>query len=371
MMSSTTLHEIDTMWQDELFPPVLEDPSPVGGQRVTRFQGYLNQVDWTDHAQVTRALRVFEAALAWAFVPDSEFTPSIESMTRLRRLFARDGYTWTPSGEIVGGQHVVVSEALLSNLTDPQVIRDHLDRIDRAVSQDDPAQASEKGLAETAELARAGDRLSTHLVNITDRAAVEALPAEVIARHGAVDGVAHVAGIIHRFAPIADLSVEEIEKVVNVNYWGTVYVTKAFLPRLLKRPEASLVNFSGMGALVPVPGQGAYGSSKAAVKLFTETLVAELRDTNVAVTVVFPGGVSTNITGNSGVAVPTGAAKVDTSKIPTTTPQDAGRQTVEAIEKGTSRPRIGKDAVSLDRLARLNPVKAIGIIADRMKSILG
>ena len=141
MMSSTTLHEIDTLWQDELFPPVLEDPSPVGGQRVTRFQGYLNQVDWTDHAQVTRAMRVFEAALAWAFVPDSEFTPSTESMKRLRRLFARDGYTWTPGGEIVAGQHVVVSEALLSNLTDPQVIRDHLDRIERAVSQDDPAQA--------------------------------------------------------------------------------------------------------------------------------------------------------------------------------------------------------------------------------------
>lgn len=229
---------------------------------------------------------------------------------------------------------------------------------------------NEKGLAQTAELAHAGDRLSTHVVDVADRAAVEALPAEVLARHGQIDAVAHLAGIIHRFAPLTDLSIEEIRKVVDVNYWGTVNVSKTFLPHLLERPEASLVNFSSMGALVPVPGQGAYGSSKAAVKLFTETLVAELRDTRVRTTVVFPGGVATNITGNSGVQVPAGAGKTGARKVPTTSPREAARLTVEAIEKGTSRLRIGKDAVSLDRLARLNPVRAIGVIADKMRSVV-
>ncbi len=228
---------------------------------------------------------------------------------------------------------------------------------------------NEKGLQETAALANAGNRLSIHPANVTDRAAVEALPAAVLAAHGRIDGLAHIAGIIHRFAPIADLSIEEIERVVNVNYWGTVYVTKTFLPHLLERPEASLVAFSSMGALVPVPGQGAYGSSKAAVKLYTETLYAELRDTQVAVTVVFPGGVSTNITGNSGVTVNVDPGKA--ASVPTTTPQEAARLTVEAIEKGTPRLRIGKDAVSLDRLARLSPTRAIAIIANKMKSILG
>jgi len=230
---------------------------------------------------------------------------------------------------------------------------------------------SEKGLAETARLAAAGHRLSTHVADITDRQAVEALPAAVLARHGQIDGVTHVAGIIHRFAPLKDLSIEEIEKVVRVNYWGTVYVSKTFLPHLMARPQASLVNFSSMGALVPVPGQGAYGASKAAVKLFAETLYAELRGTNVAVTVVFPGGVATNITGNSGVPMPAGAENMDTSKVTMTTPQEAARLTVQAIEKGMPRLRIGKDAIALDRLARLSPTKAIAVIAKKMQSILG
>ncbi len=230
---------------------------------------------------------------------------------------------------------------------------------------------SEKGLLETAHLAQAGDRLSTHVADITDRTAVEGLPEAVLARHRQVDGVVHVAGIIHRFAPVTDLRIEEIEKVVAVNFWGTAYVAKAFLPYLLARPHASLVTFSSMGALVPVPGQGAYGASKAAVKLFGETLYAELRDTSVAVTVVFPGGISTNIAGNSGVTMAIDESKIDARKLATTTPQEAARLTIEAIEKGTPRLRIGKDAVSLDRISRLNPVKAIGIIADKMASILG
>ncbi|MFC8525427.1 hypothetical protein [Pseudarthrobacter sp. NPDC057230] len=66
-MSGTTLGQIDELWQDELFAPVFDDPEPVGGQRVTHFQGYLDHVDWTDPSQVARALRVFEAALSWLF----------------------------------------------------------------------------------------------------------------------------------------------------------------------------------------------------------------------------------------------------------------------------------------------------------------
>jgi len=234
---------------------------------------------------------------------------------------------------------------------------------------------SEQGLAETAELAQAGDRLSTHVVNVTDRAAVEALPTLVRERHGAVDGVLNIAGIIHRFAPLSELTIEEIAKVIDINYWGTVYVVKSFLPELLTRPQAAILDFSSMGGLVPVPGQGAYGSSKAAVKLFTETLFAELQGTNVAVTVVFPGGVSTNITGNSGVSAPGAGAPKKSAKphkaMKLTTPTEAARLTVAALEKGTPRLLIGGDAKALDRLGRLMPTRAIRIIADKMKAILG
>ena len=225
---------------------------------------------------------------------------------------------------------------------------------------------SERGLASLG--ATASDRLTTQVLDITDRAAVSKLPDEVVAAHGQVDGVANVAGIIHRFAGVRDLRFDEIERVMSVNLWGVVNVSKAFLPLLLERPEASLVNVSSMGALVPVPGQSAYGASKAAVKLFTEGLYAELRGTSVAVTVVFPGGVGTDITGNSGVKIPGASADMSGAKL--TSAVDAGAQIVTAIEKGSFRVRIGGDARLLDRLSRLMPQRATAIVADKMKALL-
>jgi NAD(P)-dependent dehydrogenase (short-subunit alcohol dehydrogenase family) len=225
------------------------------------------------------------------------------------------------------------------------------------------------GLKETAELAGT-DRLTTHTVDITDRAAVSALPDQVVAAHGQVDGVLNVAGIVQPFIRVRDLSFEQIERVMAVNFWGVVHMCKAFLPVLLSRPEASLLNVSSMGALAPVPGQTAYGASKAAVKLLTEGLYAELRGTSVAVTVVFPGGVGTNIMANSGVDMgrinPEAAAAA--SKL--TTAADAGRQIVDALAKGRYRVRIGSDARMLDRLSRLMPQRATVMIANRMKSLL-
>jgi short-subunit dehydrogenase len=227
----------------------------------------------------------------------------------------------------------------------------------------------EEGLAETAGLAAAGDRLTTHAVDISDRAAVTKLLGAVQKAHGAIDGIVNVAGIIHQFKPISELTFDEIERVMNVNFWGTVNTVKTFLPALLERPAASVVNVSSMGALVPFPGQSAYGASKAAVKLFTEGLYAELRGTSVAVTVVFPGAVGTNITANSGVQMPGTAAGSAVMKM--TTAVSAGAQIVEAIEKGSYKVRIGGDAKLLDRMSRLMPQRSTGIIADQMKKAMG
>jgi NAD(P)-dependent dehydrogenase (short-subunit alcohol dehydrogenase family) len=229
----------------------------------------------------------------------------------------------------------------------------------------------EDGLAETTALAAAGDRLSTHALDITDRAAVEKLPAAVQKTHGAVDGLVNVAGIIHQFKPISELTYDEIERVMNVNFWGTVNTVKTFLPALSERPAASVVNVSSMGALVPFPGQSAYGASKAAVKLFTEGLYAELRGTKIAVTVVFPGAVGTNITDNSGVKMPGRAATEGAANMKMTTAASAGAQIVEAIQKGQYKLRIGGDARMLDRMARLMPQRSTGLIADQMKKMMG
>lgn len=226
-----------------------------------------------------------------------------------------------------------------------------------------------EGLTKTAELVAAGARFSSHIVNITDREQVLALPAAVISAHGNIDGLVNVAGVIQKFVKVIDLPFEEIEKVMNVNFWGTMNMIKAFLPVLIERPEASIVNVASMGAYAPVPGQAVYGASKAAVRLLTEGLYAELMDTNVAVTSVFPGAIATDIASNSGVSV-AGDASADSPAFKMTSPEAAGQAIVKAIRKGSFRVTIGSDASAMDKLARLNPKLAARTIAKQMGALL-
>lgn len=233
---------------------------------------------------------------------------------------------------------------------------------------------SEEGLAETARLAGANaDRLTTHVANITDRAAVEALPSAIIEAHGQVDGLMNVAGIIQPFVKVNELEYSAIERVMNVNFWGTMHTIKAFLPHLLQRPSAHIVNVSSMGGFLPVPGQSVYGASKAAVKLLTEALHSELTDTPVRVTVIFPGAIGTDISKNSGLDAPTAAESAEGGKqeFKTTSPQDAARMIIEAMEADKFRATIGKDAAMMDKLSRLMPERAAAIIYKQMKSLLG
>ena len=229
---------------------------------------------------------------------------------------------------------------------------------------------SAEGLAETTELAgEMRSRLSSHQLNITDLPAVEALPEAVIAAHGAVDGIINNAGIIQRFIPFKDLTIAEIERVMNINYYGAIYMTKVFLPHLLKRPEAHIVNVASMGAFVPVPGQTIYGASKAAVKLFTEGLHSELMGTRVGVTLAIPGATTTNIALNSGVMTRDLQEKAD--KEYKTTPADVvAREFVNGMEAGKYRVLVGSDTKTMDFLHRLMPKRAASIIYNQMKNLL-
>jgi short-subunit dehydrogenase len=230
---------------------------------------------------------------------------------------------------------------------------------------------SATGLEETVRLAAAGDRLSTHVVDITDRAAVAALPGEVAARFGSVDGLVHLAAIIQPFVRVKDLDDATIDRVIGVNWWGTLNLDRAFLPVLLERPEGHIVNTSSMGGFIPVPGQTIYGASKAAVKLLTEALYAECRGTRVHMTVVIPGGMATNMPANSGVtvAMPAGA---DAEKLAKnlTTPEAAANAILDGMEKNAYRVLIGRDAKLMDLLYRVYPKGAAGFIARQMKSLL-
>ena len=227
-----------------------------------------------------------------------------------------------------------------------------------------------KALEETKNLAGLhAETLSLHTLNITDRTAVEELPASVLAAHGSVDGLINNAGIIQHFVRFNDLLLSEVDRVMNVNFYGTLYLTKAFLPHFLERPEAHIVNVSSMGGFLPVPGQTIYGASKAAMKLFTEGLHSELLDTNVGVTIVFPGAISTNIAANSGITVMTGQEDAK-AKYKTTSPVVAAAEIISGIEKKKYRVLIGSDAKMMDFLSRLMPERAAKIIYTQMKDLL-
>ncbi|MBN1264625.1 MAG: SDR family oxidoreductase [Anaerolineales bacterium] len=228
-------------------------------------------------------------------------------------------------------------------------------------------------LQETVSLAgEMKDKLSTHVVNITDREAVAALPEQVIAVHGTVDGLINNAGIIQPFVRVNELTYAQIERVMDINFYGTLYMTKAFLPYFLKRPEAHIANVSSMGGFLPVPGQSIYGASKAAVKLLTEGLHSELANSNVHVTVIFPGAIGTNIAANSGVDVGAQAeADSGSGSIKTLEPGKAAAIMLNGIEKNSYRVLVGSDSKLMDFLYRFNPRGAANFIYKQMRSLLG
>ncbi|GGJ22260.1 oxidoreductase [Paenarthrobacter histidinolovorans] len=208
--------------------------------------------------------------------------------------------------------------------------------------------------------------LTTHVLDVTDRQAVLALLEDVTTHHGVVDGIVNVAGIIQRFVRMADVSFEELERVMNVNFWGTVNMCQTFLPALSTRPAAAIVNISSLSALLPFAGQTFYGASKAAVKQFSEGLYQELNGTNVAVTTVFPGNISTDISGNSGVK----AIDPKGRKAPSTTPEATAAKIIQGLEKGSFRVLVGADAKILDAATRMSPRTTTEFIGRQMKSVL-
>ncbi len=223
-------------------------------------------------------------------------------------------------------------------------------------------------LQQTAELARAGESLSVHVVDITDRDAVQALVPAVADAHGQADVLINNAGIIQPFVSVNELGFEQIQRVLDVNLMGTLYMVKAFLPGLLERPEAHIANVSSMGGFFPFPGQSVYGASKAAVKLLTEGLYAELLDTSVGVSVIMPGAVNTGITENSGVAAP--ATPGDASRMPMTSAVRAAEIMLDGIERDRLYIFVGKDARLLNLAIRLAPKPAIRAIQKQMKGML-
>ncbi len=157
------------------------------------------------------------------------------------------------------------------------------------------ADIDEAGLQETArQIAAAGGRSSQHAVNVADRGQMEAFAQAVEARHGRVDIVVNNAGI-GILEDFADTPLEDFEKVVDVNLWGVVHGSKFFLPALLRQGGGHIVNISSLAGIISTPGMVSYGTTKFAVRGFSESLRAELAPHNIGVTSVHPGMIRTNI----------------------------------------------------------------------------
>ncbi|MBR9922917.1 MAG: SDR family oxidoreductase [Bacteroidetes bacterium] len=230
---------------------------------------------------------------------------------------------------------------------------------------------NEAGMEETKGMAGdKGSLVSIHPLNVADRDAVSKLPDAVVKFHGHVDGLINNAGIIHPFIPVKDLEYDRIERVMNINFYGALYMCKAFIPLFLERPEAHIVNVSSLGGFMPFPGQTIYGASKAAMKLMTEGLYAELKDTNVYVTVIHPGAMDTNIMSNSGLKGPTEEQKAEQGN-KVLGADKAAQILVRAIEKNKFRAMVGKDARMLDIMYRIAPARAVRFIVKQMGKMRG
>ena len=219
------------------------------------------------------------------------------------------------------------------------------------------------GLETTATQARAaGVTVSTHAMDIADHAAVAALPAAVLARHGRVTVLVNNAGVAlgGRFEQV---SAEDFDWLMAINFGGTVRLTRAFLPVLAREPTAQLVNVSSIFGIIAPPGQTAYAASKFAVRGFSESLRHELQmgGSPVGVTLVHPGGVRTAISRNARLAKGLDAAEVTREQaswrsLLVLDPAKAADIIATGIERRTPRVLVGSDARGAALIQRLFPV---------------
>jgi butyryl-CoA dehydrogenase len=214
----------------------------------------------------------------------------------------------------------------------------------------------EDGLAETVALCEgSGVKVTSQRIDVADRAAVEAWAEQVVSEHGRVNLVFNNAGVACA-ANIERLSYEDFEWLMNINFWGVVHGTKAFLPHLVAAGEGHIVNMSSVFGLISVPAQSAYNSSKFAVRGFTDALRIELdaARNGVSATTVHPGGVKTNIARNARMdEAVMGHDAADFDKIAMTTPDKAARQILDAVQKNKRRVLVGPDAKFIDFVSRL------------------
>lgn len=211
------------------------------------------------------------------------------------------------------------------------------------------------------------DKLKTYVVDMGSEDSIKKFREKYKKDYSDVDIIINNAGIIQPFVSVDKLDNDIINKVMNVNFFGPVNLIRYFMDDLIKdKSEQYIVNVSSMGGFFPFPGQTIYGASKAALKIFTEGLYAELQKTNVGVMIVLPGAMNTNITTNSNVSVNTSK---DESNFKMLEADVAAYEIIRGIEKNKFKLFLGNDSKFLSFLYRINSKLAISYINNKMSNM--
>lgn len=211
------------------------------------------------------------------------------------------------------------------------------------------------------------NKLRTYVVDMGSEESIKNFREVYKQDYSDVDIIINNAGIIQRFIPVEKLDDKTINKVMNVNFFGPLNLIRYFMSDVTKdRSEQYIVNVASMGGFFPFPGQTIYGASKAALKILTEGLYAELQDTNVRVMIVLPGAMNTNITKNSDVEVKTSS---DNPGMKMLEADEAAAEIIKGMEKNKFKLFLGSDSKFLRTLYKINSKWAISFINSKMKNM--
>lgn len=237
------------------------------------------------------------------------------------------------------------------------------------------ADVNAAGLVETRALL-GNAKARTYNVDVSKASAVEDFAQAVQRDFGRAQLLINNAGVA-LMGKLAEVSLEDMQWLIDINFWGVVHGCKFFAPLLQRESDAHIVNLSSIFGLIGPPGQTAYAASKFAVHGFSQSLREELRATSsIKVTSVHPAGIATPIAqsarAGSGVTpVARQEAEEYFKKVATTTPEEASRVIIKGILGNKNRVLIGADAYRIDRIQRLFPARASAMFASFLEKRKG
>lgn len=212
-----------------------------------------------------------------------------------------------------------------------------------------------------------GGVMDSYMVDVADRDAMFDLAAKVEKKHGPADLILNNAGVAFG-APVAEMSIDDFKWLMDINLWGVVHGTQAFLPHFIGKGSGHVANVSSIFGLIGIPTQSAYNAAKFGVLGFTEALRHEMRGTGVGVSTIHPGGINTNIVRHARVQQgPEAEAEHEESierfaKFTMTQPDGAAKIIIKGIRKNKARILVGPDAHFTDWVRRLMPTHYLKLL---------